>query len=206
MVNQRLSEHLHAYYEGESLPSEKLTHLLDMAETVRDEGRKEHTPRKKMILSSVRPPRRFTSVLLLALAAMMVLFFFQPSSDVRQRVAKEAVLNHNKGLSVEFSSEDYADLRRKMSKLDFALVNPKRIDPERFRVFGGRYCSIQGELAAQIKFQDETGRIYTLYQTALTGDLKNLKTGTLQQDGLQLTLWQEAGLFFAFVGPADGVF
>ena len=205
MAKQHLSTHLRQYYEEKEPSVAKLAYLVAMADMASDLRPKNEDTQKNTVSASGDGDRRIwiTLGLSFALAAMLALFFLQPMADVTQRVAKEIVLNHNKRLSVEFPSENYADLGELMSKLDFSLVRSKKIYAQDFRVLGGRYCSIQGDLAAQIRLQDEAGRIYTLYQAALTDDLLKLEVGDLQQDGLKLKLWREAGLFFGLVGPVD---
>lgn len=203
MAKQRLSTHLRQYY-GEKQPSPaKLAYLVAMADMASEEALKEGAVQRKPLRGDVLPVLRPALVLSLALAAIIAFFFLRPMRDVTQQVAKEIVLNHNKRLALEFLSETYVDLGDQMSKLDFSLVRSKKIDAQSFRVIGGRYCSIQGDLAAQIKLQDEAGRIYTLYQTALTEDLLKLEVGERQQDGLKVKLWREAGLLFGLAGPID---
>jgi len=203
MVKQDLSTHLRQYYEAQAPSAAKLAQLVELAKIADTKAGQPGTAQTKHITGA--PPRdlRSTLVLVFALVAMIALFFFLPPRDVTQSVAKEIVLNHHKGLAVEFPSESYAELGLRMSKLDFSLVHSKKMDAQGLRVVGGRYCSIQGDLAAQIKLQDAAGRIYTLYQSALTDDLIKLKTGVRQQDGLKLLLWREAGLFFGLAGPMD---
>lgn len=208
MPKQALNMHLRQFYEAQQASAQKQAQLLEMADMLNKlstEETEEEAHHKKTHTRSDKTFRgpRLKLGLSLALAVIFAVFFFLPSVDISQGVAKEIVLNHKKGLALEFPSENATDLGKQMPKLDFTLHHSKTIDTQGLRMIGGRYCSIQGEIAAQIRLQDKVGRIYTLYQTALTDELLTLKTGERQQDGLKLKLWREAGLFFGLVGPMD---
>ncbi|VAX31436.1 hypothetical protein MNBD_NITROSPIRAE01-2284 [hydrothermal vent metagenome] len=202
MPKQSLNTHLHQYYEEKHASPKKLAQLVAMAEITPDKtyGEKNKpTNNTPIFWQYLRPPL----ALGLVLAAIIALFFFQPRTDITQSVGKEIVLNHNKRLALEFPSQSYTLLENQMSKLDFTLVHSKKVDLQNFQLLGARYCSIQGELAAQLRLEDKAGRSYTLYQSPVTDDLLKIKSGVRVQDGLRLKLWQEAGLFFGLVGPLD---
>ncbi len=205
MPKQPLSTHLRQYYEEKQPSPEKLTQLLAMTDMVKAHHVKEESEQEtnRLSLSKSLNPFRVGLGFSLALASLLIFFFFLPRVNVIQGVSKEIALNHNKGLALEFLSENYDDLENQMSKLDFTLVHSKKIDTQNLQLLGARYCSIQGELAAQLRLQDKAGRIYTLYQSPVTDDLLKVKSGERVQDGLKLKLWQEAGLFFGLAGPLD---
>lgn len=207
MVKQALSTHLCQYYEEKDPTSEKLTQLLEMANMANSQSLREESPDQPASTPSgpKRRSRHFRLTLGLSVAFSVILAFFLllPTANVTQGVSKEILLNHNKGLALDFLTEDYADLRKRMPKLDFSLVNSKEMMAQNFKMIGGRYCSIQGEIAAQIRLKDDAGQVFTLYQTVLTDDLLKLNVGEQEQEGLKLKLWREAGLLFALVGPID---
>ncbi len=202
MPKQPLNTHLRQYYEAKHASPKKRAQLVAMAEISPRKAGEDTTRQTKnfpVFWRYLRPPL----TLGLALTAMIVLFFFQPRTDITQSVSKEIVLNHNKRLALEFPSQSYAHLENQMSKLDFSLIHSKKRDIQNLQLLGARYCSIQGELAAQFRLEDKTGRTYTLYQSPVTDDLLRLKAGERVQDGLKLKLWREADLFFGLVGPLD---
>ena len=90
---------------------------------------------------------------------------------------------------------DYAGLQSQMSKLDFAPAPPSSPAGSSLHVVGARYCSIQGQLAAQIRARDPAGLVYTLYETKLTDKLRGV-TGEVKADGVRIRLWSENGLFY----------
>jgi len=67
-------------------------------------------------------------------------------------------------------------------------------------MLGGRYCSIQGRLAAQIKLEDEAGRVLTLYQTRFSEAFEGISEQRCELDGIQVRIWREGGLLFGLAG------
>ncbi|MBE1273712.1 hypothetical protein [Enterovibrio baiacu] len=73
---------------------------------------------------------------------------------------------------------------------------PSQLPVEKWVLLGGRYCSIDGKIAAQLHVKDlETDRVYTFYQAKLPqgseADMKNVETNV---DGVNVSLWEENGL------------
>jgi hypothetical protein len=104
-------------------------------------------------------------------------------------------MNHKKQLDMEFLAEDYSTLQAQMSRLDFALAPPSNLAASSLHVVGARYCSIQGQLAAQIRARDPAGFVYTLYETKLTDKLRAVAV-EVKTDGVRIRLWRENGLFY----------
>ena len=76
-------------------------------------------------------------------------------------------------------------------------MRPARSVAGVFDLLGGRYCSIQGGLAAQIKVRDTTdGRIHTLYATQMTPALEKIGAREDVRDEVRITLWSEGDVFF----------
>jgi len=90
-----------------------------------------------------------------------------------------------------------------MKKLDFTPVASSRIEKNGLRFLGARYCSIQGQLAAQIKLIDNNGQIQTLYQTQMNSKLESLPEKMYVVNGVRITQWQENGLFFGLATTAE---
>lgn len=215
MNEKRLSEHLRQYYEGKRLPAGRLARLAAMAETAPPVQENKDKAGCSPALSwlGLRTEYRFTvaAVLLVAFVGAFLLGRISwegqdsvtVATNLTKVVAKEIALNHNKRLNVEFSARDYMELRKKMGKLDFPTIASVRLQRGQYQLVGGRYCSIQGQLAAQIKLKDNKGRVHTLYQTPDTNTLAGLAEGERQVDGLRISLWREAGLVFGLASPQD---
>jgi len=188
------------YYEQAELSEEQLQKLAAMQESAGISQQEEG-------VSTVRKQRLPNGWLRIMAAASIVLalaliFVINPDS-VTERVAQEVAMNHNKALTVEYPTNSYEVLSKQMDKLDFTLRVPSEAVQQGLALVGGRYCSIQGQLAAQIKLSDSDGRIYTLYQTHSGEQLKSINAGQLQLDHVDIQLWEEQGLLFALAGTTE---
>ncbi|MEO0587603.1 MAG: hypothetical protein AAF078_08180 [Planctomycetota bacterium] len=103
----------------------------------------------------------------LAAAIALVVFVgsvVAPSDDgLTDRVHAQIALNHRKDLASEWQTSDIAALCRTMDKLVFDLKLPDTGPLEGTRLLGGRYCSIDGELAAQLHLVGADDQPCTLY-------------------------------------------
>lgn len=116
-------------------------------------------------------------------------------------VGREIARNHHKNLAVEFAVAGYAELGAQMDKLDFTLVEPAALQARGFRLLGGRYCSVQGHLAAQLKVADPHGQVHTLYEAREVETLAAVPEGEVAADGVRVRVWREAGLFMGLASP-----
>ena len=79
-----------------------------------------------------------------------------------------------------------------------------RIEGQRFDLLGGRYCSIQGGIAAQFKLRDrESGAVRTLYATKLTPALAGIAESNSIHGDLAISLWQDDGIFYGLASDTD---
>ena len=216
MNRQRLSEHLRQYYEGQRLSSETIAHLGAMAEA-RSTGAGRKT--KPASTGDRIWPRRWLGGGLAAAALALVVVFIGVYSPERstergpsarltgagltEAIAREIARNHRKQEKVQFVARDFVELRRKMPKLDFPTIASARLDLERLRLLGGRYCSLRGQIANQIMLKDDKGRIHTLYETRASDAMVGFTEGELKIDGLRVSLWRESGLLFGHARPQD---
>ena len=119
------------------------------------------------------------------------------------RLVAEIAYNHNKQMGMEIESNAIETVKAFLTKLDFPLIATDRLPGDEWQLLGGRYCSLQGKLAAQLKLrQVETGDIYTLFQTARPAGMP--VSSTIRQtyvNGIEVRLWSERGLL---VGMAHG--
>jgi hypothetical protein len=140
-----------------------------------------------------------------ALLLFGAVFLHLGGPDVANEIANEVALNHLKQRPLEVEGADMASLQAYFAELDFRLVQTSFDDPARDRMLGGRYCSIQGVTAAQLRLSDDKGRIKTLYQVPYEasrfGALPDIGSGEIpwvtQVRGLTVELWVEKGLLFA---------
>ncbi len=208
MRRPSLDEYVRDHYDSAS-PSPQLLDRLVAA--TRDVGAEPSgvTPDAAEAEAPVRTARPTSWRFLWAAALIIALsggWFVQSrlsTTRVAQSVAAEIVMNHVKDLDVEVRSTTWDELRQSLDKLDFALAGSSRLESRDLRLQGGRYCSIQGKLAAQIRMAGPGGERLTLYQTATTEDLTGLDR-TLTASGVEVEMWTEQGLFFGLAqSPPD---
>jgi len=185
------------YYEQAQLSEEQLQKLAAMQDEV-PAAQQQVAPNQWLRRSAL-------AVASIMLTVMLFIINGQDDAGIAERVAQEVAMNHNKALAVEYSTDSYDVLSQHMDKLDFTLRAPILGLNDGLALIGGRYCSIQGELAAQIKMVDETGRIYTLYQTRSNAMLQAINNNHLSLEQVNIRLWREQGLLFALAETAKKV-
>lgn len=189
MSDRSLRDDLRDYYLAKEPSPATLERLLAMEAAT------------KQRRSRVRPLWRFilaaAALVVLASSLWIVLGQWHTGSIARS-IADEVALNHRKNLTADFEISSYGLLTQAMDKLDFSLVEPARAGEERLRLVGARYCSIRGQLAAQLRLETLAGEPVTLYQTAMTRDLERLGSAQLQSKGLNIDLWHEGGVFMGW--------
>ncbi|MEM6314801.1 MAG: hypothetical protein AAF743_11975 [Planctomycetota bacterium] len=143
----------------------------------------------------------------LAVAAAVALafllgFLVAPDDDANftASVHEEIALNHRKELGSEWPTTDLADLRASMDKLPFRLALPDTRPDLHLR--GGRYCSIDGQLAAQLQLVDDTNAPCTLYVLADDPALAAVIATTGHVDGIEVKTWRESGLLYGLARSA----
>ena len=116
-------------------------------------------------------------------------------------VLREVAMNHQKGLAVEVAADRYDHVQEKLDRLGFSVQPGDDALLSGYDLVGGRYCSIQGGIAAQLKVRDrKTGGLLTLYVTDLTETLDDIGPGGRVFDGVRIRLWTEDSRFFALAG------
>jgi hypothetical protein len=123
-----------------------------------------------------------------------LIFTFYPKESNLQKIANEVIYNHKKNLPSEYLVNEFLDLNQRLLKLDFKVKSSPQL--AHYEVVGGRYCSIQGNTAAQIKIK-YNGITSTLYQSNFTDVNKEELPFQLNKDGVNVMIWVEGGLLFA---------
>ncbi len=151
-----------------------------------------------------------------AVATFLLVFFLTPylqnQSGIQQKIAMEVVANHIKLKPLEIETSSIEGIRRYFKKLDFVPVNSQLVNQLGLELIGGRYCSLQGNIAAQLRVRKPgTNTVQTLYQTEYRKDvfenMPTLEEGDKPVDihvkGVKVTIWVEKGLLFALTNVAD---
>ncbi len=144
-------------------------------------------------------------ILVLIVSSIML---FQPPANIPLLIANEVAGNHIKLKPLEISSNNMDDIRDYFTQLDFRPVKPLALSSFEQTLTGGRYCSIQGVTAAQLRMQDQqSGNLQSLYQTVYNKekfkDLPDINSGekpvTIFTKGMAVEIWVENELLFALV-------
>jgi len=133
------------------------------------------------------------------------------SDEQLYAIAAEVSYNHLKFKPLEVAHSNLNQVTGYFNKLDFNPLASSQVAALSTNLIGGRYCSIQGNIAAQLRMEDDQGRISTLFESRYQAQdfnmLPNIEQGqaptVLYVDGQRVALWVEKGLVMALVSEAD---
>lgn len=204
-VDEALKEH----YATKSLSDNQLDQLMVMQELAA-ESAAEKTVEHLQVIETVSPTgvSRFLPAFhsyrsaFYATAAMLVVCLAVTLSLINQtplteRIMDEIAYNHKQNMPIEVASNSLDDIRNYLDKLSFPIISPSALGKPNWEFLGGRYCSINGKLAAQLKIKNtQDNNIYTLYQAASDGGIAQSGAARLTQmiDGVGVSVWREKGL------------
>lgn len=170
-----------------------------------DSGYRATRPSYKKLLSSVA-----------SLAFVFcVMFYFnsyiKPEKDIKQEIAAEVVKNHLRLKPLDIETNSITGIRQFFTQLDFQPLQSNYFNAtpknNTITMIGGRYCSIKGITAAQLRFQNQNHGLQTLYQVnyeaARFGRIPDREAGEkpshLSLNGLDVEMWTEKGLLMVSV-------
>ena len=139
--------------------------------------------------------------LLFIIAILTTQINFQQNHLVAQ-IADEVAKNHLKLKPLEIRSAQITDVQNYFDKLDFLPISSLQFKQRnQASLAGGRYCSVKGSTAAQLRYQQKDGEFVTLYQTnysevfsGLTDSAEGMKPIITYARGVEVTIWVEKGL------------
>jgi hypothetical protein len=192
-MTQKLKESIKEYYEKHSLST---TQLLKMQYI------------QKKLYPQFNRRRRLHTKWAIAAGAMVLLIgavIFINTRSHRIYIAElisEIAYNHNRNLEMEIKSDSLKEIASYLSRLDFPLIHPTRLPPDNWEMIGGRYCSLKGQFAAQLKLRNKVNqKIYTLYQIEKPHGINNIADFSEHfAKGVKVNLWLERGLILALAG------
>lgn len=199
---QQMNRYINEFYQGQSLSQGRLEQLINIAE-VKQMGREraEAVPRdRKGRLMLQRNVAIAASLLLASVISLQWSLSVPTERQLVANIAQEIAINHQKQFAIEFSGDNYTKLNGVMEKLDFTLVDPVRLKTRGLEILGARYCSIQGQIAAQIRLRNSAGVSFTLYQTTSAERFKKLAEQMQIVDGVAVEMWNEEGVFLGISG------
>ena len=125
------------------------------------------------------------------------------SSEMVQKIADEVATNHLKMKPMEIQTAAIGEVRNYFTELDFMPQLSQHVEGiGNSQLAGGRYCSIQGSTAAQLRYKDKKGDYVTLFETHYSPELfkqlpdvdKGQKPIVTFARGIKVTIWVEKGL------------
>ena len=195
-MKRKLKQSVRDYIESYSLNDDRLRNLESL-------GKQIETRRTGQV--SI-----YRWSLAVALVVFILAFLFAPlvleQGNIHERIALEVATNHLKLKPLEIETASIDNIREYFDKLDFMPVNSSLVNELGLELAGGRYCSLQGIAAAQLRVrQPGSNSIQTLYQTEYRKDVFNdmpvLEQGEtpieLYAKGIRVRIWSEKGLVFA---------
>jgi hypothetical protein len=192
-MTQRLKESIKEYYGQYNLSTNQLLQMQNIQKNLYSQ----HYPRRKYHMAWA----------IAAGVAVLLLgsFIFFNTTSHRTYIAElisEIAYNHNRNLEMEIKSNSLKEIASYLSRLDFSLIHPARLPEGNWEMIGGRYCSLKGQFAAQLKLRNKTNqKSYTLYQIEKPHGIKNIADFSEHfAKGVKVNLWLERGLIIALAG------
>lgn len=137
-------------------------------------------------------------------AGIFIIVFSLPQQEEfsPNHIANEIAYNYNKTLSMEFKGNSIPEIRRHFNKLDFNLVNSNNNRISNLRLVGGRYSSINKQLAAQLRLAERNNQSQMIwYQIPIPSEKLNLpKEVEFFQNGVRIIMWTEKGVLHGLAG------
>lgn len=196
MNKGNLKKTLRKHIESQSLSDKQLDTLLSLQKS-------DGAPEKSKLI-----PYRWVASFAAAFIIMIGSFYFfaSPQHALDERIGNEVAKNHIKLKPLEIQTSNIKVIRNYFTELDFSPIESSLLKNTNKVLLGGRYCSIQGITAAQLRLRDEkTGQVQSLYQTLYDPKVfsgiplldKDNKPITVYSKGLEVSIWVEKGLLFA---------
>lgn len=202
MTDPRLDEAVRDHYREQSLGADSLAHLRhQIAEAVPTESLRRAPDRDAVARAGIPRSLRWGATAALAVVLGGSLWLAWPASGSlsAEAVAQEIALNHIKALDPDVHAGSFAELTSDLDKLDFNVMPPEGMEME--NMIGARYCSLGGQIAAQIRFRDAGARVCTLYQVRDTEMFRGVREGAYEMGGVRVRVWREGGLVMGLAEP-----
>lgn len=182
---KEIEEKLREYYASQHLTDAKVDAIFDATETV---VRPTIWQRPAVLMP-------IACGLCLLLAGAIVFFLLTPTLE--EKVVAEVLKNHAKQYAPEVHTENFERIQAALTRLDFPITPTQPEMLASLSVQGGRYCSIHGELAAQIALVDGEGNRSTLYIAPLTETLEEIDPGMYETEVGSVQIWHDQQRIFA---------
>ena len=185
---------------------EALEQLTRSSENVRITKTSGKTPRKMKHIGYT-----IAASLVLMIGALITYQSTTTSQGIPEQIAHEVAKNHLRMKPLDINSQNPEEVRAYFTLLDFLPIASTVYGQKNANILGGRYCSVKGVTAAQLRFENRQGKMETLYQVPydanLFSDLPKLEAGDaplkLFKRGLEINMWVEKGLLMVTTQPSQ---
>jgi len=202
MKKGNLREKVSDHFESKVLSK----HQLESLNALQDVESKEH----KNVYE--RSFKIVTLMFFVVLTLVSTFYFLADEVSLEEKIGMEVAKNHIKLKPLEIETSEMQDIRDYFTQLEFVPTESKRLAIMGNELLGGRYCSIQGITATQLRIKDKTtGEVQTLYQTVYNPEvfsgLPKLEDGgqphRVYSKGIEVDIWVEKGIVFALTRNSD---
>ena len=151
---------------------------------------------KQLKINRQAPPKLVIGAIAATIFLSAALIFYPSATLDYASISQQIAYNHNAKLQMEVLSPTMSEVQGRLNRLGFSLVSSKKLDPKKWQLIGGRYCNINGKIAAQMQIaHPETKAVYTFYQAKMSKEmLENFSESETAIDGVKVKLWREKGL------------
>jgi hypothetical protein len=199
MNRKSLRAHLANHYEALTLSADRRDTIIDMVRS--GEGQAAVPPLRAWWARAV--PLAAAAAVLLALG--IGLYHSDGQSDtsiaLSEQVGRQIMVYHERYIDLDVTTGDFEAMKLAMDQLEFEPYKPAIINEKGLRLVGARYCAMYGCAAVQMRFVDDRGRHYTLYEVKPDERLRGAAATTVAVDDVPVKLWQEQGLLIGLAGP-----
>ena len=188
-IDEALKEH----YASKSLSESQLDQLMTMQANHNSEATASAGLHRFLPDFSGYRYAFYATACMLLITCLAVTFSLLNEPPLSKRIMNEIAYNHKQDMPIEVTSGSLDEIRKYLNKLSFPIISPSALALPNWQFLGGRYCSINGKLAAQLKIKNlADNNIYTLYQASTKAGI----SGELSEmiDGIGVSIWREKGL------------
>lgn len=153
-----------------------------------------------------------------AAIAASVLFFtgrnmYSGNSNLQESIVRDVLTNHIHIRELDIETSSISEIVQYFNRLAFAPFLSSQINKDSFELLGGRYCTLQGELASQLYLKNKaSGELATYYLARYDrqhfGDIPDVSSGdtpkVVHERGYQMTIWRETNVVNVFTQSATG--
>jgi len=181
----RVEQKVVDYYQSQQISGSRLHAIMEDTET---------TSRKRSVALAIA-----ASVLLLGI------FGFSHTKLINtQRLdlaLREAAINHASKLQMDAEADTLIELQARLRDLPFEIKLPTTGFFKDLKLVGGRYCTINGNMAAHLKLSSpDNSEQYSLFLTPYKENLKVRESAVVDISGVDVKLWQENNVVYALAG------